>query len=57
MIDDALYYATLGYPIFPCVPTKKKPLTANGWKDATVDAAHIRNWYTKTSTANIGLPA
>lgn len=47
--------AARGWPIFPCVPGRKEPLTKNGCKDATTDLARIDTWWTKWPGANIGL--
>lgn len=53
----ALHYATaLKIPIFPCVPKEKKPLTSNGFKDATTNAEIIHQWWRKYPNANIGTP-
>lgn len=51
----AEWYASHGWPVFPCVPGDKKPLTAHGFKDATRDLAQIRAWWTETPNANIGI--
>ena len=42
MLSSALQYAELGYPVFPCVPSGKRPLTKHGFKDATTDPEQIR---------------
>ncbi|AGI71728.1 hypothetical protein OA238_c16010 [Octadecabacter arcticus 238] len=34
---------------------QKKPITANGHKDATNDLDQVKKWWTETPTANIGL--
>ncbi len=34
--------AEMGYPVFPCAPGKKTPLTPNGFKDATTDYNRLR---------------
>lgn len=39
--------------MFPCVPGAKKPLTANGFHDATTDLAQIDAWWEAHPTANI----
>lgn len=55
MLDHALRMAAAGMYVFPCVPGGKRPLTANGQNDATVDADQIREWWGKWPNANIGL--
>ena len=45
MIKTALALAGRGLPVFPCVPRGKKPATAHGCKDATIDADVIRRWW------------
>lgn len=61
----ALDYAREGKPVFPCDwrpnPQKpdrpmKKPLTPNGFKDASTDETQIRTWWSKWPKALIGIP-
>jgi len=52
----ALFYTQMDYPIFPCAPGKKHPLTTNGFKDATTNEEQIREWFTKWPDANLGMP-
>jgi hypothetical protein len=57
--EAALEYAEGGWPVFPCIPSgprRKQPLTSNGLKDATRDAALIDIWWRQWRTALIGLP-
>jgi hypothetical protein len=56
LVNAALRYAELGYPVFPCAPGGKVPFTPHGFKDATTDAAQIEAWWEKTPDANIGVP-
>ena len=56
-LDAALGYARdAGWPVFPCRTSDKGPLTANGFKDATTDAAQITAWWTRWPDAMIGIP-
>ncbi|GIW80421.1 MAG: hypothetical protein KatS3mg105_2228 [Gemmatales bacterium] len=52
----ALRYAEAGYPVFPCAPGGKAPLTAHGFHDATTDADRIEQWWAERPEANIGIP-
>jgi hypothetical protein len=54
--DGALRYAALGYPVFPCAPGGKTPITAHGFRDATIDAAQIEAWWAKNPNANVAMP-
>ena len=53
--EAALNYAKLGLAVFPIIPRAKKPLTANGFKDATTDPAKIDEWWTVHPDANVGI--
>jgi hypothetical protein len=55
--EAATRYAELGYPVFPCVPGTKKPLTPNGFKDATTDVARIEAWWSQFPAANVAIAA
>jgi len=52
----ALTYADMGYPVFPCKPGRKVPLTEHGFKDATTDPKQIEAWWTEHPDANIAIP-
>jgi len=56
MLQAALRYAELGYPVFPCVPGGKAPATAHGFLDATTDTGQIEAWWTTRPDSNIGMP-
>ena len=49
------HYALEGLKIFPCKSNGKKPITTNGYKDATTNASQIDEWWTNYPNANIGL--
>ncbi len=53
----ALDYAAKGWPVFPCLPGTKKPATANGFKDASVDPAQIDAWWAENPDYNVALEA
>src|SRR5262245_13725131 len=70
MLDWALHYANLGWPVIPlhsvqngrcscgnasCKSPGKHPRTRHGVKEATKDPAVIRNWWAKWLDANIGI--
>ncbi len=56
LLTAALRYAELGYPVFPCAPGGKSPLTEHGFHDATTDPEQIERWWTQHPQANIGVP-
>jgi len=56
LLRAALRYAELGFPVFPCAPDGKVPITPRGFKDATTDPAQIEKWWEKYPDANIGIP-
>jgi hypothetical protein len=54
VLEAAFDYARCGIPVFPCNPIDKKPLTANGFKDATRDETQILAWWQQYPNAMIG---
>jgi hypothetical protein len=54
--DAALRYAENGWPVFPCNPLDKRPLTSHGFKDATTDPDIIKQWWEVWPNAMIGVP-
>jgi len=53
--DAALHYAEMGLAVFPLVPKDKKPLTQNGFHDASTNAEQIEKWWKAHPNANIGI--
>jgi hypothetical protein len=52
---QALAYAQRGWPVFPCWPGQKNPMTDHGFKDATTDPARIRAWWAAQPDANVAI--
>lgn len=48
--------ARSGWPVFPCVPAEKRPLTPHGMLDATTDLEQVRRWWQRHPTANLAIP-
>lgn len=55
MCGWALYYAGMGFPVFPVKGGGKTPLTEHGCKDASTDAGQILKWWERWPDANIGI--
>lgn len=55
-LDAALEYVRKGWPVFPVAPDSKKPLTPNGFKDASTDPEQVEAWWTECPDANVGIP-
>jgi hypothetical protein len=56
-LEAALRYAEMGYRVFPCAPGDKNPITEHGFLEATTDPGQIECWWSKNSSANIGIAA
>ena len=54
MLLAAAEYALRDISVFPC--EKKIPLTPEGFKNATLDAKQIADWWTEHQSAQIGVP-
>jgi hypothetical protein len=55
LLQAALAYAELGYPVFPCAPGGKHPLTPHGFLDASVDGEQIERWWQQHPRANVAI--
>lgn len=56
MIDSAIYYASLGWHIFPLTDNQKVPREgSNGIDDATTDVERITSWWNTNPVANIAI--
>jgi hypothetical protein len=56
LLKAALSYAGRAIPVFPCEPGGTRPLTYNGFWDATTNERHIKAWWGRWPAANIGVP-
>ena len=45
-----------GIPVFPCEAGGKRPLTTDGFLEATIDGARIRGWWGRWPNANVAIP-
>jgi hypothetical protein len=55
LLAAALRYAELGYPVFPCAPEAKTPLTEHSHFEATADAERIEAWWIERPNANVAI--
>ena len=55
MLQKAIWYAEMGYQVFPCVPGDKRPLTTHGLLDATTDIDQIEKWWNDHQHANVAI--
>jgi hypothetical protein len=56
MLTAALSTAASGWPVFPCRPDAKEPLTRHGFQDATTEARIISMWWAMWPNANVAVP-
>jgi hypothetical protein len=56
MLAKALALARQGLPIFTCRCIDKRPLTQNGFKDASADPDIVHRWWQRWPRAYIGVP-
>lgn len=56
-LQEALFYASAGWPVFPCSPNTKRPLLQGaGFKDAKTDRSWIGGIWGKHPRAMIAVP-
>ena len=55
MLEAAIAYAELGWPILPLEPRGKIPMTQHGQKDATCNREMIERFWLQWPESNIGL--
>ncbi|MCC7419385.1 MAG: bifunctional DNA primase/polymerase [Planctomycetaceae bacterium] len=55
LLAAALRLASLCFPVFPCRPGEKRPLTPNGFRDATTDTQQIEEWWSAHPDANLAI--
>ena len=51
----ALEYASRGWPVFPCRPGGKEPVTRHGFRDASTDPSRIAHWWNRHPGANLAI--
>jgi hypothetical protein len=54
-VFEALKLAERDISVFPC-GSDKRPLTKNGFKDASVDPAKVKDWWRRHPDALVGVP-
>src|SRR5687768_1101463 len=54
-LKNLAWYIKRSWPIFPC-GADKRPLTKNGFYDATLDFETIKEWHQKWPDANWAMP-
>lgn len=55
MLDAALAYVDVGWPVFPLGRGRKTPAGGHGFRDATLDPEQVHRWWTDTPAANVGI--
>lgn len=54
-LNWALYYASLGWHVFPLKPGTKHPGCEHGSSEATIDSGQITRWWTAAPLSGIGM--
>ncbi len=58
LIEAAIFYAGLGWPVLPLLSADKRPLGAlvpHGLKDATTDISELKRFWSVQPDANVGV--
>lgn len=58
LLEAALAYAAMGWPVFPCKPNEKVPageVVPHGFLDATTDPTKIREWWALNPSYNVAI--
>ena len=55
LVEAAVFYAAMGYHVFPCKPCSKEPATKHGFMDATTDGQMIRKWWKDNPNYNVAI--
>ena len=54
-LRQALAYARHGWPVFPCLPARRSPPPAHGFRDATTDEQQITKWFGRGFAWNLAI--
>ncbi len=54
-LEAAQRYAAHGWPVFPCAPGEKVPVTRRGFLDASTDPDRIAAWWKSGSDRNVAI--
>jgi hypothetical protein len=55
-LEEAAHrYADTGWPVFPCVPGSKVPMTKHGYLNASTSHARIEQWWRPAPDANVAV--
>lgn len=56
-LEAALTYASWGWHVLPLIPNDKRPASAHGVHDATINPEQIKAWWAQNPSFNIGIAA
>jgi hypothetical protein len=54
-LRQALAFAARGWPVLPCQPAQKTPVTRHGYRDATTDSGQITAWFGRHPDWNLAI--